>query len=134
MKKIIYIFPLILLFYFSYYFKNFPLFMLSVSFFILLGFFFKKINKNFLLILFSILMAITLIESTLFYLNTGKFVQINSGQKTLSDINGLVPGVAPKFSILELLMFNLVYGDIELGVVKKVILFGLKFISYVPIL
>ena len=86
MKKIIYIFSLILLFYFSYHFKNFPLFMLSISFFVLLGFFFKKINKNFLLILFSISMTITLIESTLFYLKTGKFVQNNSGKKTSSDI------------------------------------------------
>ena len=60
--------------------------MLSISFFTLVGFFFKKISKNFILILFSISITITLIESILLFLNTGKILEINTGKKNLSNI------------------------------------------------
>ncbi len=60
--------------------------MLSISFLVLVGFFIKKINKNFLLILFSISITVTVIEGTLLYSNTGKFIQKSSSSNTSSNI------------------------------------------------
>ena len=57
-----------------------------MSFLILVGFFIKKINKNFLLILFSISITVTVIEGTLLYSNTGKFIQKSSSSNTSSNI------------------------------------------------
>ena len=53
----------------SYFFKNFQLFFLSITFFSLLGLYFKQINQNFLLFVFAILLAFNFIEIFLYFKN-----------------------------------------------------------------
>ena len=86
MKKLILAILIFFLFSLSYYLKNFPLLLLSISFLTLFGFFYKKINKNFLLILFSFFITITFIEMTLLYSAKGYVVKSKSKEDFSTNI------------------------------------------------
>ena len=53
----------------SYFFKNFQLLFLSITFFLLFGFYFKNINKNFLLFIIVIFLTLNFIEIFLYFKN-----------------------------------------------------------------
>jgi energy-coupling factor transporter transmembrane protein EcfT len=82
-KKSAFLIAIIFLFYLSYLVKNFQLLLISFCFLLSFCFFFKMINKNFLQTLLTVLVALTIIELTLFFKNYDKIININS-KKNLS--------------------------------------------------
>ncbi len=86
LKKAIFIISIILIFYTSYIFKNFQLFLISITFFISIGFLFKKLNKNYVLFIFSFFFIISILETSLFYFNNKMITKLEKTSKTSKKI------------------------------------------------
>ena len=61
-----------LLFFFSYKIKNFQIFILGITFFLTQFFLFERISKNLITPIFSVLLILSIVETSLFFIN-GKF-------------------------------------------------------------
>ena len=86
LKKAIFIITFILIFYASYIFKNFQLFLISITFFISIGFLFKKFNKNFLISIFSIFLIFSILETIFFLKNNKKIISFNKIEKITKNV------------------------------------------------